>query len=438
MNVYRLPLTVPVDDGLRRLSREADSLAPDGASGRGATNMRPVSRKGCWEVRLLPRSGDTIEDRCSVGLRGVMNDRVGVDAPSVFGVMFKSLPERDGVRERDGTWFDGFRLIDERFCSPGMAVTFGRLVLSGLLDTPASPALDRELDEGAACRFVDGVVSGERVPLVWFCGMVTSGNRLTAELRDGIALVSLRGVAITGDRGGVADDGFAEVAFSRFADGVFRGVRVPDAEFCGAETPGERPIDGFRENVDELPPPGVAVAGDRLGVAWEGAAEGRFCRLAEGVLIGARVIGAALCAGVMLGERLMVGAREGVAGVMLRGVAVGAAIGERLPEPKDREGASKAADERLGVLNPLEGDREIRGAGVAERLKLGEGADGRLIEGVKDRLKEGPDDLWLNEGPDECRPTDGADERPPDREAPSASICNPANNSRQAQGIRRL
>ncbi len=132
---------------------------------------------------------------------------------------------------------------------------------------------------------------------------------------------------------------------------------------------------------------------------------------------------------------------------MLRGVTDGAATGARLPELQDREGTAGAAGERLGAPNPLEGDWEIRGAGAADRLKLGEGADCRLIEGAKERptdglddprLNDGPDDPRLNDGPDECRPPDGADERLPDREAPRASICNPASSSRHAQGIKRL
>ncbi len=278
MNVYRLLFPVLLADGLRRLSREADSRVPDGVSVRGATDMRPVSRRGCWEVRLVPGFGDTTEDRCSVGFRGVMNDRFGADAPSVFGVMFKSLPERDGVRERDEVSGDGLRLLGDRFCVWLVVPSLDRRSLSGLRDIPASPTLDRGVDGLTACRLVEGALDGDRVTEVLLPGVVTLGDRLIDGPRDGVVTVSLLGVAVVGDRLGVVGDGVTDAPLGRFAEGVLKGVRVPIVLFRG-----------------------VLIFGDRLGAADDGLAEDEFCRLAEGVLIGARVAGAAFGVGVMRG-----------------------------------------------------------------------------------------------------------------------------------------
>ncbi|NLX14882.1 MAG: hypothetical protein GXY44_14705 [Phycisphaerales bacterium] len=271
---------------------------------------------------------------------------------------------------------------------------------------------------------VDGVVNGERVPEVAFGGIVALGDRLTAGLRDGVAVVSRRGAAVAGCRAVV------EGTFCRLADGVLNGERVPEVGLDGAVTLGDRLTDGLGAGAGDISRRGATVAGVRLGAAEGRATVGVLCRLTDG--------GAALREGAALGVLLIVGAREGIAGLMLRGVTDRLGTGDRLPAVQDRDGA---ADDRLGALKLLDGDRVVRGVEIMDRLVLPVGADCRLTEGVKDRLLDGLDDRRLNDGLDERRLidglddrrlTEGADERPADRERDdaTASTWNPANSKR--------
>ncbi|NLX14883.1 MAG: hypothetical protein GXY44_14710 [Phycisphaerales bacterium] len=110
-------------------------------------NIRPVSRKGCCGVRFVLLFGKFAEGR-SVWLRGVIADRFGA-VPSVFGATLGLPPVREGERESEGGLLDGLRLFKALFRVSVGDPVLGLRSLSGLLETPASPAEDRALVEGA-------------------------------------------------------------------------------------------------------------------------------------------------------------------------------------------------------------------------------------------------------------------------------------------------